>query len=122
MPSDALQQNPNARARAAPLTGRMAAWGQTKAQMLHWVQASAFHVGTASAMERFSMAVVPGGNMPPGVNTLGARERGRAGRRAGERASSVGLRHGVLLTCVSLFHTPFPFHTPKLRTRAAPPT
>lgn len=34
------------------------------------VQALLFQVGTNEAMVRFSMAVVPGGMKPPGLNTL----------------------------------------------------
>lgn len=52
------------------LTGRTAAWGHTKEQMLHCVQLAAFQIGTVVAMLRFSTLVVPGGKTPPGVNTL----------------------------------------------------
>ena len=68
------------------LTGRMAAWGQTKAQMLHWVQEEEVQAGTLEAMARSSMAVVPGGKKPPGVNTL---QEGRTGRRCADLSFSV---------------------------------
>ena len=33
-------------------TGRIAAWGQAMEQRLHWMQASAFHLGTLVATPR----------------------------------------------------------------------
>jgi hypothetical protein len=39
------------------------------------VQALASQVGTNEAMVRFSMAVVPGGMKPPGLNTLQAKKQ-----------------------------------------------
>lgn len=59
--------------------GRMAACGHTKAQMLHCVQLSAFHVGTWAAMARFSMTVVPGGTKPSACGRGGREGRGGSG-------------------------------------------
>ncbi len=56
----------------------MAAWGQTKEQMLHCVHRSLFQAGTWAAMVRCSMAVVPGGMKPPGVKTLHVRTEAAA--------------------------------------------
>jgi hypothetical protein len=38
--------------------------------MLHCVHDAASQTGTADAMARFSIDVVPGGKKPPGVKTL----------------------------------------------------
>ena len=42
----------------------MAACGQTKAQLLHWIHFSASHIGTITATPRFSKAAVPAGMVP----------------------------------------------------------
>ena len=39
---------------AVSTKGRMVAWGQTKAHWLHWMHFSASHLGTVTAMPRFS--------------------------------------------------------------------
>jgi hypothetical protein len=39
--------------------GRMAAWGHTVEQMLHWVHLDACQMGTSEAMPLFSKAAVP---------------------------------------------------------------
>ena len=44
--------------------GRMAAWGQAKAHLLHWTHFSASHTGTMMAAPRFSKAVMPTGHVP----------------------------------------------------------
>ena len=49
----------------------MAACGQTRAQTLHWEQASGSQVGTVAAMARRSMAVMPGGTNAPAVHDRG---------------------------------------------------
>ena len=45
-------------------TGRMAAWGQHMAQRLHWMQLSAFHLGTLVATPRLEKAEVPFSQVP----------------------------------------------------------
>jgi hypothetical protein len=44
----------------------MAAWGQTMAHWLHWMQLSMIHSGTLMATPRFSYWVVATGKMPSG--------------------------------------------------------
>ncbi len=48
--------------------GRMAACGQTLAQLLHWMQAAASHVGTKAATPRFSYAEAPSSNWPSAMS------------------------------------------------------
>ena len=54
-------------------TGRMAAWGQTKAHWLHWMQFSLIHSGTLMATPRFSYWAVATGKDPSGSNALTGR-------------------------------------------------
>jgi hypothetical protein len=44
----------------------MAAWGQTSAHLLHWMQRSSSHTGMSMAMLRFSHWVVAVGQVPSG--------------------------------------------------------
>src|SRR5512141_1548947 len=53
---------------------RIAAWGQTRTHLLHWMQSDGSHTGISSAMFRFSYLLVPDGHVPSG----GKAETGRA--------------------------------------------
>src|SRR5215468_556332 len=46
----------------------MAAWGQTIAHLLHWMQRTSSQTGISEAMFRFSHFVVPVGHVPSGGN------------------------------------------------------
>src|SRR3990172_1819309 len=48
----------------------MAAWGQTIAHLLHWMQIDASQTGISTAMLRFSHCVVSSGHVPSTGNAL----------------------------------------------------
>ena len=49
------------------MNGRMVACEHTNAHWLHWIHFSAFHVGTVTAVPRFSYADAPCSNCPSGL-------------------------------------------------------
>ena len=57
--------------------GRIAAWGQTRAHWLHWMQAEIFHSGTSTAAPRFSYLEVPAGQVPSSKPYFFMMETGR---------------------------------------------
>ena len=48
--------------------GRIVACEHTNAQLLHWIQVSGSHVGTVTAVPRFSYAEAPVSNCPSGLS------------------------------------------------------
>ena len=58
-------------------TGRIAAWGQTREQRLHWMQAVGSHWGTWMASRRLSYLEVPLGQVPSTVPNFWKMDTGR---------------------------------------------
>jgi hypothetical protein len=58
------------RASGSKTLARIAAWGQTKVHLLHWMQIFGSQVGISSAMLRFSQRAVPLGHVPSGEKAL----------------------------------------------------
>ena len=52
---------------ASSTNGRIEAWGQTYAHLLHWIQFSGFHSGTNAATPRFSYLAVPWYQVPSSI-------------------------------------------------------